>query len=442
MSSLLPPDRVTEWLGRIAASDGATADAPAFERTPLHVVYGGAHRFTADVSKKLGRIALDSLTVYAPDAATFASAIGIEPPHADSVYERVVNKLKAEPIEDYRVDFEDGYGARADDEEDRHAHATGVELAKGVDNGTLPPSIGIRIKRLGSATAARGLRTLERVLGAYDTAAPPSRFVVTLPKVSRLTEVAVAAEALSAIEAAHGWPEATVGLEVMIEDPRLWFDDTGAFALLRLGEASAGRLTAVHLGPYDYTASVGVAGAAQSLFHPVLDVARHLMQIAFVGSAVRLGDGPTMLMPIPPHRGSALTETQQQQNRTTMHRAWRSHADAVRASRQRGFDLGWDLHPAQIPARLGAVYADYISELPDVATRLTNFVDAAGRATRVGAVFDDAATGQGLVNFCLRAMATGAVTEAEVIEATGLNHALLSTRSFDAIVRGSATPAT
>ena len=434
MSTLFTSEQLARWQARLHTAPDASGPP---DRQPLHVVYGGAHRFRVDISEKLGRLASDSLDAYAPDAETFAQAIGIEG-STDRVYARVRDKLTRQPVDDFRIDFEDGYGNRADEEEDRHARAVGATLSEGSRRGSLPPMIGVRIKSLDGPTASRALRTLSLVLEALE--APVVPLYVTLPKVTRLDTVAVAAEALDTAERAKGWPEGTLQLEVMLEHPALWFDTDGRFALPRLPAVAGGRLAAVHLGPYDYTAAIGIAGADQSLFHPALDVARHWLQVGLSGANVRLGDGPTMLMPIAPHRAKdgALTDDQRHKNRAAVHAAWRNHADAVRASMRRGFDLGWDLHPAQIPARLGAVYAAYLEQLPTVAARLRNFVEAAGQATRVGTVFDDAATGQGLVNFCLRAITTGALSESEILEATGLSSTLLATRSFTEIVRATA----
>ena len=53
----------------------------------------------------------------------------------------------------------------------------------------------------------------------------------------------------------------------------------------------------------------------------------------------------------------------------------------------------------------------------------------------MGNVFDDAATGQGLLNFFLRGISCGALTEAEAL-ATGLTLAELRGRSFVRILKG------
>src|SRR6185295_12442568 len=83
-------------------------------RQPVHVVYGGAHLFKSDTTRKLGALAERALAEYAPDVAAFAGALDIRDDLAATVYQRVVEKLRREPIEDYRIDFEDGFGIRSD----------------------------------------------------------------------------------------------------------------------------------------------------------------------------------------------------------------------------------------------------------------------------------------------------------------------------------------
>src|SRR5436309_313680 len=147
-------------------------------RQAVHTVYGGAHLFKVDSPEKLGAVALRSLEEYAPDAATFARAVKMagDEQLAQRVYDRVIEKLRREPVEDFRLDFEDGYGNRADAEEDGHAASAAVEVAAGAKKGTLPPFVGIRIKNLGDELRERALRTtqlfLERLLKETDGRLP------------------------------------------------------------------------------------------------------------------------------------------------------------------------------------------------------------------------------------------------------------------------------
>ncbi len=109
------------------------------------------------------------------------------------------------------------------------------------------------------------------------------------------------------------------------------------------------------------------------------------------------------MMPIARHRAGAqpLTTVQREENRTAVHQAWKLHYLNVRRGLANGFYQGWDLHPAQLPARYSAVYAFFREGLASTAERLRAFMAQSAQATRVGNVFDDAATGQGLLNYFL-----------------------------------------
>src|SRR5450631_147126 len=164
-------------------------DAPA--RQPIHTVYGGAHLYKAETTRRLGELALRQMARYAPDAVALARGIGFvsaatfeapgaldaaalgaafesdaaalrrESPQAwlaFTVHDRVLAKLRREAVEDFRIDFEDGYGARPDADEDSTAVAAAREVARGLAEGALPPFIGIRIKSFGAEWQARGAR--------------------------------------------------------------------------------------------------------------------------------------------------------------------------------------------------------------------------------------------------------------------------------------------
>ena len=106
------------------------------------------------------------LDEYAPDAPTLDRVLGFDtseagPGFAEKIRARVADKLRREPVEDFRIDFEDGYGNRQDEEEDGHAQSAAKQVALGLDAGTLPPFIGIRIKPLSNELHGRSLRTLD-----------------------------------------------------------------------------------------------------------------------------------------------------------------------------------------------------------------------------------------------------------------------------------------
>ena len=388
-------------------------------RQPVHVVYGGAHLFTADAARKLGGVALRSLQEHAPDAASLASALGLDPAMAARIYPRVVEKLTREPVEDFRIDFEDGFGNRPDHEEDEHAQRAAAEVAAGMKDGTLPPSIGIRIKPLNEELKRRSFRTFDLFLTtllAKSGGTLPPNFVVTLPKITAPEQVAALASACDAFEYWRDIAGLTLRFELMIETTQSVFAADGSVALPRLVAEGQGRIVAAHFGTYDYTAACSITAAHQHMAHPVCDFAKHVMQVALASTGIWLSDGATNVMPI----GS----------REVVHRAWRLHAGDVRHSLITGFYQGWDLHPAQLPSRYAAVYAFFLEGLDAASERLKNFVQKAAQATLVGDLFDDAATGQGLLNYFLRAMNCGAITEDEAVEKSGLTLNELRSRSF------------
>jgi citrate lyase beta subunit len=412
-------------------------------RQPVHTVYGGAHLFRADTTRKLGDLALRAMDEHAPDAAALARAVGLPDDLAGAVHARVAAKLRREPVEDLRIDFEDGYGARPGAEEDGHAAAAAREVARGVAAGSLPPFLGIRVKALDEEVRDRSLRTLDVFLStlvAEAGPALPAGFVVTLPKVSMPEQVAALADVLTAHEGALGLAGGAIRIEIMVETPGALVGPDGGIALPRLVAAGRGRCDAAHFGAYDYTASLGITAAHQRLSHPACDFARHLMQVALAGTGVRLSDGATNVLPVPVHRpapgGAPLSEVEVEENRRAVHAAWRLHYDHVRRALAQGYYQGWDLHPAQLPARYAAVYAFFLEGVDAAAARLRSFVERAARATLAGGVFDDAATGQGLLNFFLRAAAAGALTEEEAVARAGLSPEELRGRSFAAIAAG------
>lgn len=412
-------------------------------RQPVHTVYGGAHLFKSDTARKLGDLALRSLETNAPDAAALARALNVsdEARLYRTVYSRLVEKLRREPVEDLRVDFEDGYGIRSDEEEDGHALSCAQEFARGFAEGTLPPFVGLRIKSLSNELFDRAIRTLDLFVTAAVKATGgklPPHFIVTIPKVTVPAQVAMACRLLTALEKRLKLRAGTIRMELMVETPLALIGTDGAVALPRIVRAGSGRVSAVHFGTYDYTASLNVTATHQRMDHPACDFARQLMQVSLAGSGVWLSDGATNVMPVGPHRAGkdeALTHGQLEENQDVVHAAWRTSFRNIRQSLTLGIYQGWDLHPAQLPVRYAAVYAFFLEALPAASERLSAFVDKAARATLVGHTFDDAATGQGLLNFFVRGIACGALSEGDVA-ATGLSVEEIRTRSFLQILEG------
>ncbi|HLJ74531.1 MAG TPA: phosphoenolpyruvate kinase [Thermoanaerobaculia bacterium] len=408
---------ITSALEKPLAELAARFPGESDRRQPVHTVYGGAHLFKSDTAPKLGALALRALDENAPDAATFAKAIGLPAAHAQTIHARVIEKLKREPVEDFRIDFEDGYGNRPDDEEDHHAELAAREIAAGMRNRTLPPCIGIRIKPFSQELTRRSLRTVDIFLGTLmnDAGKLPPWFVVTLPKIQRVEQVTALANLFDLLEPKLSLAPGTLKFEFMIET-------TQSIPILApMLDAGRGRVVAAHFGTYDYTASCNITAAEQRMDHPACDFARHNMQVAYSGTGIWLSDGATNVMPIG--------------DRETVHRAWRLHVEHIQHSLVNGFYQGWDLNPAQLPTRYAAVFSFFLEGLGPATDRLRNFIQKAGQATLVGDVFDDAATGQGLLNYFLRALNCGAITEQEAL-ATGLTLDELRSRSFVRILRG------
>ena len=392
-------------------------------RQPVHVVYGGGNLFKAETCVKLAAMAVKAFDEYAPTPEIFESVFVISGSLAPKVHARVGEKLRREAIEDYRIDFEDGYGIRADAEEDGHADTAAKALARAHEKGMLSPFSGIRVKPLNEELKERSLRTLDRffkVLLAETGGTLPQNFVVTLPKITVPEQVETLMHAISEFPA--------VNVELMMETPQ---------SLENIGELvdlAKGRCVAIHFGPYDYTSALGITSARQSLMHPACDYARMRMQTLLAGRGLRISDGPTTLLPIAPHKGD-LTADQLAENKRVVYKAWRLHYENVNHALDHGIYQGWDLHPAQLVARYAALYAFFLEGIDSASQRLRNFMQAAAQATRIGSVFDDAATGQGLLNYVLRAISSGALNEKEVLALTDLTLEQLRTASFTKIIK-------
>jgi citrate lyase beta subunit len=440
----LPPEEVQMLLAQIAEANHDFASrfpGDSDRRQPVHTVYGGAQVFRSDTAPRLGALARRSLEEHAPEPADFGGALGLPEKLAATIYDRVAKKLSREPVEDFRIDFEDGYGNRTDSEEDGHAESAAVEVAKGFAAGTLPPYVGIRIKPFTEELKGRAIRTLDLFLTALTRETGgrlPNNFVVTLPKVTVPEQVSALAQLLDQLERHLRLAERALPFEIMVETPQAVLDEDGTASIQRLVGASRRRCIAAHFGTYDYTASLNITAAYQTMTHPACDFAKSVLQVALAGTGVWISDGSTNVLPVPPHRaseGRRLNAGEADENRRAVHAAWKLHYNHVRHSLSHGFYQGWDLHPAQLPTRYAALYAFFLEGLDAASARLKNFVQKAGQATLVGEIFDDAATGQGLLNHFLRAWSCGAITEEEAVEMSGLTLDELRGRSFVKILK-------
>ncbi|RYB91303.1 aldolase [Nocardioides glacieisoli] len=371
-------------------------------RQPVHTVYVPADRFRADLATTYGATALRATEEH--EAVLLSLLDG----DAD-LLGRVRDKLAREPVEDVRIDLEDGYGARPDDEEDADAVRAADELAAALAAAAAPAWCGIRFKSFEAPTRRRGIRTLTVFLERLLSSTPlPGGFVVTLPKVTAVEQVEALVHAAERLEPALGLGAGALRFEIQVETPQSILGPDGTALVARMVHASAGRCTGLHYGTYDYSAYCGIAAAHQSLDHPVADHAKAIMQAAAAGTGVRLSDGSTNVLPI----GTA----------DEVGAAWANHLGLVRRSLERGYYQGWDLHPAQLPTRFAATFAFYREGWAAAAARLRTYVER-----RESGVLDEPATARALADFLLRGTDCGALTTDEVATATGLDTRTLMT---------------
>jgi citrate lyase beta subunit len=400
-------DRLTVELdARLSSADAQLAAQYPGDRAvrqPVHTVYIPADRYHAGTVTDWGREAREALDRHAPTASVLAEVLDLEPGLAAEISDRVRAKLAQEPIEDLRIDFEDGFGPRPDEEEDAAAVAAARTLRDATRASASPPYSGIRFKSFEAPTRRRGLRTLDLFVGELaGTGGLPPGFVVTLPKVTSVDQVEAMALACERLEQAHALAEGALRFEIQIETPQSILGPDGTALVARMIHSAGSRCTGLHYGTYDYSASCGIAAAYQSMEHPAADHAKAVMQVAAAGTGVPVSDGSTNVLPVG--------------DRRAVRAAWRLHVRLVRRSLERGFYQGWDLHPAQLPSRYAAVYAFYREGLPAAAERLRAYV---GRAD--SGFLDEPATAVALAGFLLRGLECGAVDEQEVDKLSGLD---------------------
>ncbi|MEU0112697.1 aldolase/citrate lyase family protein [Streptomyces bobili] len=388
-------------------------------RQPVHTVYVPGDAFAAGTLRSWGDRALAALDEHAPDAASFAAVLGLSGELAEPVYSRVRAKLEREPVEDLRVDFEDGYGPRPDAEEDEAAARAARLIAEAYADGTAAPCMGIRMKCMEAAVRDRGIRTLDIFLtGLMEAGGLPDGLMLTLPKVTYPEQVTAMARLLEAFEETRGLTPGRLGFEIQIETSQAILAADGTATVARMIQAAEGRATGLHYGTFDYSACLGVSAAHQASDHPAADHAKAVMQVAAAGTGVRVCDGSTNVLPVGP--------TGQ------VHDAWRLHYGLTRRALARAYYQGWDMHPGHLPTRYAAVFAFYREGFAQAASRLSRYANRAG-----GDVMDEPATAKALGGYLLRGLDCGALDAAEVTDATGLTRAALE--GFAAPRRGDLT---
>ncbi len=298
------------------------------------------------------------------------------------------------------MDLEDGYGVRANAEEDAHAVASAEALRAAAAAGRLPASYGLRPKSLDAAVRDRGLRSLDRfltALAAGGSAAAPPGLVITLPKVSAPQQVSVFGAVLAELEGRLGL--APVPLEVQVETP------AAVLALPAVVAAGRPRLTGLHVGTYDYSAALGISAEHQAGDHPSVELATALMQLAAAGTGIRVADGSCNLLPVG--------------DRAAVHAAWLRHAELIRRAWRRGLYQGWDLHPAQLVSRHATVASCLLTGLPTALARLSRWAGtgtaaATGPVATAGPVADEPATARALAGHLRRALDVGLLDDADL----------------------------
>lgn len=386
-----------QLVGRYPGDDG--------RRQPVHTVYIPGNRYSATMPADWGAAALaagkDAGGLDAVVALVGASTgTDCEP---ETLAVLVENKLATEPIEDLRIDFEDGYGTFDDATEDADVAQAVAALRIALDAGTSTPFVGTRFKCFEAATRARGLRTLDMfVSGLVESGGLPDGLTLTLPKVTSVDQVEAMVVVAGALEGANGLTSGRIRFEVQVETPQAILGADGRAPVAQFIHAGQGRVSSLHYGTYDYSASLGIAAAYQSMEHPAADHAKNVMQLAVAGTGVHMSDGSTNILPVGEPDNVAT--------------AWKLHARLVRRHLERGIYQGWDMHPAQLVTRYLATYAFYRGAFAPAATRLRNYVHRLDST-----VMDEPATARALANVIHRGSVCGALTVDEIETATDLS---------------------
>lgn len=393
---------------------------------PIHTVYVPADRVAEETPAEWGATAIDLLDRHYDLLATFDDTGSLPD---------VRKRLELDPVQDLRIDFEDGYGLRPDPEEDRAAIAAGAVLAAWSQRSDCPPvgesttgggadepdpdlrrrqhvdrpqqtilgargqrpspvSSGIRMKGLGAGERRRALRTLDLVLeGAGGV---PEGFVFTVPKIRAAQQIPALVQLCVGLERGYGIAEGSLRFELQIESPQAILAADGTAPVATMLTLAEGRCSALHFGTYDYTAACGVAAPDQALDHPAADYAKAVMQVAAAQTGVWVCDGSTQIVPDADPEAAL----------------WNHHRLVARALR-RGYYQGWDMHPGHLVTRWLATY-DFFRKAIDVAVpRLLDYL-----ARRGGDVMDEPATAEALAATVLRGIDCGARPTAGAPELT------------------------
>lgn len=413
--------QIDELLAPVDAALAAQYPGDRTGRQPIHSVYVPADRADAGTVPEWGARAADLLGEYG-DVLPGDLAV-------------VEQNLRTAPIQDLRIDFEDGYGGTGDPAQDADARRIGAILAEiprrsesrpgSTDVSVrMPDRFGIRPRGLEPEERRRGIRTLELVLDAAGGV--PAGFVFTVPKIRSADQIPALSVLCEAFEGAHGLPAGTLTYELQIESPHIVLGADGTAGIARAVRASDGRCSALHFGTYDYTAALGIAPRFQSLTHPSADHAKAVMLLAAAQAGVWVSDGSTQVLP----QGTA----------DEVRAALELHSGLVTRSLQAGIYQGWDLHPGHLASRWAATIAFYREAMPIAAGR----IDAYCRRDASGTAADEPATAQTLAGLIVRGLACGAFTETEfrahAPDATSEVLDALTTRTYSSAHRADTAP--
>lgn len=389
---------------------------------PIHSYYESAALFHRGRITEITQEALTHQARYLSSPAALSDGFELSQEIAEKVIAKLLPKMQVSPIEDYRIDFEDGFGVHPDEYEDTIAIQCAIELAEAMSSGAIPPFIGIRTKPFNDISVSRSTKTIDlfiKTLIDRSQGKLPNNFVITLPKVSSPAQVEALVAWLDLLEEECALPTGVLMIELMIETTQSFFDATGRAMIPQLLSAAKDRCRGVHFGTYDYTASCGLTAAEQRNDHPVCDFARQLMKIGCAGTGVWLSDGSNNILPMG--------------NEDAVRRSHRISFSQVSNSLMMGYYQGWDLHPGQVSVRYVAMMAFYIRHIDDSLIRLKALLDSAAEATLTGAVFDDIATGQGLLNTVKRALKAGIISQTDLIGA-GISPESVAHSKFSALL--------
>src|SRR5690242_11974061 len=218
---------------RLSTADAHLADhypGDDGRRQPIHTVYIPGSRYSTAMPAEWGVAALDAARAEGGlDAvAALVGASNGNDCEPDTLAALVEHKLTTEPIEDLRIDFEDGYGTFDDATEDSDVAQAIAGLRVALDTGTSTPFVGTRFKCLEAETRARGLRTLDMfVSGLVESGGLPDGLNLTLPKVTSVDQVEAMVAVATALEEANGLPHGRIRFEVQVETPQAILDASG-----------------------------------------------------------------------------------------------------------------------------------------------------------------------------------------------------------------------